>query len=202
MDSAPRSLRSVNRLSNARFFSTPILASSRSYPRFSNSSSDSISPPHTRQTGSHSRSKKFPPRFRSSIPASSPAGAAKGRTRCSIGGSPNSTVSGLANRFRWTSRPFAGRSTKVTFDWQYLRRSSTCVSRWRAITTTWCGALHGRTDDKTYGRVARAMNTDIGRPGDWQVISGCRVYRHGRLVADVKPRRMLKSLRAALLRRL
>jgi hypothetical protein len=62
--------------------------------------------------------------------------------------------------------------------------------------------LHGRTDEKTYGRVAQAMNTDIGRPGDWQVISGCRVYRHGRLVADVKPRRMLRGLRAALLRHL
>ncbi len=62
--------------------------------------------------------------------------------------------------------------------------------------------LHGRADDKTYRRVADAMNSRVGGLGDWQVISGCRVYRHGRLVADVKPRRVLKGLRAALLRRL
>jgi hypothetical protein len=60
--------------------------------------------------------------------------------------------------------------------------------------------LHGRADDRMYERVAAAMNADVGGLGDWQVISGCRVYRHGRLVADVKPRRVLKSVRAALLR--
>ena len=62
--------------------------------------------------------------------------------------------------------------------------------------------LHGRGDDKMYDRVAGAMNARAGGPGDWQVISGCRIYRHGRLVADVKPRRVLKSVRAGLLRRL
>lgn len=62
--------------------------------------------------------------------------------------------------------------------------------------------LHGRASDRTYELVAATMNARIGAPGDWQVISGSRVYRHGRLVADVKPRRMLKRVRAALLRRL
>lgn len=62
--------------------------------------------------------------------------------------------------------------------------------------------LHGRADDKTYDRVADALNARTGGDGDWQVISGGRIYRHGRLVADVKPRRVLKRVRAALLRRL